>query len=115
LAIHDEEPEALTPEEISSILFSLTFARREITNTLVGNVVRRLLEDIPMHPALASAVRAAGRCLAAAGYQEEDVSPPALRCVSDLWHPIGLTELNPTLRPMLKQIGDPGLEHFINA
>jgi cytochrome P450 len=45
LAIHDEEPEALTPEEISSILFSLTFAGHETTNALIGNVVRRLLEE----------------------------------------------------------------------
>src|SRR5262249_35294290 len=45
LAIHDEEPEALTPEEISSILFSLTFAGHETTSSLIGNVVRRLLEE----------------------------------------------------------------------
>jgi cytochrome P450 len=45
LAIHDEKPEALTQEEISSILFSLTFAGHETTNYLIGNVVRRLLED----------------------------------------------------------------------
>ena len=45
LAIHDENPEALTPEEISSILFSLTFAGHETTNYLIGNVVRRLLEE----------------------------------------------------------------------
>jgi hypothetical protein len=45
LAIHDEDPEALTQEEISSILFSLTFAGHETTNALIGNVVRRLLEE----------------------------------------------------------------------
>lgn len=45
LAIHDEYPETLTPEEISSILFSLTFAGHETTNALIGNVVRRLLEE----------------------------------------------------------------------
>jgi cytochrome P450 len=44
LAIHDEDPEALTQEEISSILFSLSFAGHETTNYLIGNVVRRLLE-----------------------------------------------------------------------
>jgi cytochrome P450 len=36
LAIHDEKPEALTQEEISSILFSLTFAGHETTNYLIG-------------------------------------------------------------------------------
>ena len=45
LAIHDEDPEALTHEEISSILFALTFAGHETTNYLLGNVARRLLED----------------------------------------------------------------------
>jgi len=45
LAIHDEEPAALTHEEIGSILYSLTFAGHETTNYLIGNVVRRLLED----------------------------------------------------------------------
>jgi cytochrome P450 len=45
LAIQDEDAEALTPEEISSILFSLTFAGHETTNYLIGNVTRRLLEE----------------------------------------------------------------------
>ena len=45
LEIHDEDPEALTHEEIGSILYSLTFAGHETTNYLIGNVVRRLLED----------------------------------------------------------------------
>lgn len=45
LEIHDEDPQALTHEEIGSILYSLTFAGHETTNYLIGNVVRRLLED----------------------------------------------------------------------
>src|SRR5919199_1293269 len=45
LAIHDEDPDALTQEEIASILFSLSFAGHETTNYLIGNIVRRLLED----------------------------------------------------------------------
>jgi hypothetical protein len=45
LEIHDEAPEALTHEEIASILFSLSFAGHETTNYLIGNLVRRLLED----------------------------------------------------------------------
>jgi cytochrome P450 len=43
--IHDEAPEALTLDEIASILFSLSFAGHETTNYLIGNVARRLLED----------------------------------------------------------------------
>jgi cytochrome P450 len=45
LSIHDDDPAALTHEEIASILYSLTFAGHETTNYLIGNVVRRLLED----------------------------------------------------------------------
>jgi cytochrome P450 len=44
LAIHDEDPEALSHEEIASILFSLSFAGHETTNYLIGNMIRRLLE-----------------------------------------------------------------------
>jgi cytochrome P450 len=35
----------LTRKEIASILFSLSFAGHETTNNLIGNAVRRLLED----------------------------------------------------------------------
>jgi cytochrome P450 len=43
--IHDEDPAALTLDEIASICFSLSFAGHETTNYLIGNVMRRLLED----------------------------------------------------------------------
>ncbi len=45
LDIRDEDPDALTHEEIASILFSLSFAGHETTNNLIGNTVVRLLED----------------------------------------------------------------------
>src|SRR5215813_11150872 len=45
LEIHDEDPERLTHEEIASILFSLSFAGHETTNNLIGNCIRRLLEE----------------------------------------------------------------------
>jgi cytochrome P450 len=45
LAIHREDPARLTPDEISSILFSLSFAGHETTTGLIGNTVRRLLEE----------------------------------------------------------------------
>jgi hypothetical protein len=45
LTIHDEDPSALTHEEIASILYSLTFAGHETTNYLIGNAVLRLLEE----------------------------------------------------------------------
>jgi cytochrome P450 len=45
LAIHADDPDRLTLDEISSILFSLSFAGHETTTGLIGNVARRLLED----------------------------------------------------------------------
>jgi cytochrome P450 len=45
IAIHDEGPERLTLDEIASIMFSLSFAGHETTTGLIGNTVRRLLED----------------------------------------------------------------------
>jgi cytochrome P450 len=44
LEIHDEDPDALSHEDIASILFSLSFAGHETTNNLIGNCVRRMLE-----------------------------------------------------------------------
>ena len=45
LLIHNAHPQRLTRDEISSILFSLSFAGHETTTGLIGNTVRRLLED----------------------------------------------------------------------
>src|SRR6266566_5246459 len=45
IVIHREAPERLTLDEIASILFSLSFAGHETTTGLIGNTMRRLLED----------------------------------------------------------------------
>lgn len=45
VAIHAEDPAQLTLDEISSILFSLSFAGHETTTGLIGNAARRLLEE----------------------------------------------------------------------
>jgi amidase len=73
------------------------------------------VEDIPVHPAAVAAVRAAGAALGAAGYQVDEITPPQLARAAELWHPIGLSDLNLSLRPLLKDAGDPGIEQFINA
>jgi cytochrome P450 len=58
IVIHREAPERLTLDEIASILFSLSFAGHETTTGLIGNTVRRLLEEpgrwaeIIKHPGL---------------------------------------------------------------
>jgi amidase len=73
------------------------------------------VDGIPLHPIVVAAVRSASVCLAAAGYQVEEIAPPHLARVAALWHPIGLSDLNLSLRPLLKDAGDPGIERFINA
>jgi cytochrome P450 len=45
VAIHTEDPDRLTLDEIASILFSLSFAGHETTTGLISNTVRRLLEE----------------------------------------------------------------------
>lgn len=45
LAIYREDPAQLTLDEISSILFALSFAGTETTTGLIGNSVRRMLEE----------------------------------------------------------------------
>jgi amidase len=70
---------------------------------------------IDIDPAAVAAVREAGAALSAAGYQVEEITPPQLARVVALWHPIGLTDLNISLRPLLKDGGDPGIERFVEA
>jgi cytochrome P450 len=80
LAIHDEDPTRLELEEIGSILFSLSFAGHETTTGLIGNLVRRLLEDPQRWQAVA-----ANPELATAAVDETlryDTSVPAWRRVT---------------------------------
>lgn len=60
-----------------------------------------------LHPAQAEAVRAAGRHLAAAGYEVEEVSPPNLNDIVECWLALGANELFPALLPRMRQLGDP--------
>ncbi len=72
-------------------------------------------DGFTVQPAVAAAVRKAGDDLAAAGYQTEAIEPPDLKRVADLWHPIGLPDLNFSLRSLLGEFDDPSLTSFINA
>jgi amidase len=69
----------------------------------------------PVQPAVWAAVRRAGAYLQAAGYCVEEVNPPELHAVSELWHALGMTESFYTLKPQLKTCGDPGIEQFMDA
>jgi amidase len=73
------------------------------------------VDGIEIDPAAVAAVRSAGAALSAAGYAVEEVTPPDLARVIELWHPIGLSDLHVSLRPLLADGGDPGIEQFLNA
>jgi cytochrome P450 len=92
LAIHDEDPDQLELDEIASILSSLTFAGHETTTGLIGNLVRRLLDEMPRrweevvaHPELAGA--------AVDEVLRYDTSVPAWRRVSKQPTRLGGVEL----------------------
>lgn len=73
------------------------------------------VDGIEIDPAVVAAVREAGACLAAAGYQVEEITPPSLARVSEVWHPIGLTDFHYSLRPYLAESGDPGIARFFET
>jgi amidase len=70
-------------------------------------------DDLP--EAVKSAVRRAGRHLAAAGYAVEEASPPSLDRLPGLWGDIGMCELGSTLLPLASKIGDEGMERAFGA
>ena len=59
------------------------------------------------HPAQAEAVRQAGRHLAGAGYVVEEILPPDLEAVVDVWHRIGSTDVLGVLAPRVEDLADP--------
>jgi amidase len=58
------------------------------------------------HPALAAAVRAAGRHLEAAGYAVDEKLPPDIDEAVRLWHVLGSNDVLRGLMPLVEQHGD---------
>ena len=58
------------------------------------------------HPAQSEAVRLAGRHLAVAGYEVEEVLPPEIEEVVRLWHVIGSGDVFRALGPNIEAMGD---------
>lgn len=81
----------------------------------IGAALVTEVAGVRLDPAVIAAVRTAGAALASAGYRVEEVNPPHLSHVTELWHPIGLSDLNISLRPLLADAGDPGIQRFIDA
>ena len=62
-----------------------------------------------VHPAVADAVRKAGRALEAAGYVVEEVEPPELVYTAALWEKIAMPDTIARLEPLVEQNGDDGI------
>lgn len=57
-------------------------------------------------PEVSSAVRAAGRWLADAGFAVEEIAPPRLAEAADLWHRLVINEERRALAPAIRKFGD---------
>jgi amidase len=64
-------------------------------------------------PAVAAAVRQAGRWLEDAGYVVEEVEPPELGAVADLWAAIAMEDTIAALEPTVAQYGDAGIKQAL--
>ena len=64
-------------------------------------------------PAVAAAVRQAGRWLEDAGYVVEEVEPPELGAVADLWAAIAMEDVIAALEPAAAQYGDAGIKQAL--
>lgn len=68
-----------------------------------------LVPELPggtTHPAQAAAVRAAGRHLAAVGYIVDEILPPDIADIPDMWNILGSNDVFRQLGPVMNQQGD---------
>jgi amidase len=63
-------------------------------------------EGKAIDPAVAEAIRAAGRYLADAGYAVEETVPPELDRAAELWHQLAKVDTFAGLRPRMEEYGD---------
>lgn len=66
-----------------------------------------------VEPAVAAAVRQAGRWLEAEGYAVEEVEPPELGAAADLWGAIAMDDTIAALEPAAAQYGDEGIKRAL--
>ncbi|SDF94405.1 amidase [Bradyrhizobium brasilense] len=62
--------------------------------------------DHPAHPATQEAVRSAGRALARAGYEVDEVAPPRPKEAADLWRRLAVPDVLARMAPYVTQCGD---------
>jgi amidase len=63
-----------------------------------------------LHPALAQAIRQAGQCLEKAGYVVEEVAPPPLAELMDLWDLLARNENLLFIKAQIEALGDDGIK-----
>jgi len=63
-------------------------------------------EGMAVHPAVAGAVRSAGRALEAAGYAVEEVNPPRLERAFEVWATLVTADIRATLLPVAERHAD---------
>ena len=72
------------------------------------------IDDTLPHGIKATLRRAASH-LSEAGYAVEEVSPPSIERLAELWADIGLAEIGAMLRLIIPATGDAGMQKFIDT
>jgi amidase len=67
-------------------------------------------DEVPLQPALRVAILQAGACLAKAGYLVEEVAPPPLAELMELWDLLARNENLLFIKPMIENLGDLGIK-----
>ena len=65
-------------------------------------------------PRVTEGVRSAGRALAEAGYEVEEVDPPAVLGLQENWQQLVLDEINEFFRPAMEPVVSKGAMQFVN-
>jgi len=72
------------------------------------------IDDALPH-AIKTTLRRAGSHLREAGYDVEEISPPGIDRLSELWADIGLAEIGAMLRPVIPATQDEGMQAFMET
>jgi len=70
--------------------------------------------DDALDPVIKATLRRAASHLQDAGYDIEEIAPPELARVAELWSEIGLAEIGAMLRPIIATLGDQGMQRFMD-
>ncbi len=71
--------------------------------------------DDALPPAIKATLRRAASHLREAGYDVEEISPPAIDRLAELWADIGLAEIGAMLRPIIPATRDEGMQAFMET